>query len=80
MSASPQTLVKPVMSVITPLARTGVNVWLDLRLILVYSTHWIQFVSVRSASAATAKATMSIDDDTITITITTISITTTITT
>lgn len=77
MSASPQTLVKPVMSVITPLARTGVNVWLDLRLILVYRTQWIQFVSVRSASAATAKATMSIDDDTITIT--TISITTTIT-
>ena len=78
MSASPQTLVKPVMSVITPLARTGVNVWLDWRLILVYRTHWIQFVSVRSASAATAKATMSIDDDIITIT--TISITNTITT
>ena len=78
MSASPQTLVKPVMSVITPLARTGVNVWLDLRLILVHRTHSIQFVSVRSASAATAKATMSVDDDTITIT--TISITTTITT
>ena len=78
MSASPQTLVKPVITVITPLARTDVNVWLDWRLILVYRTHWIQFVSVRSASAATAKATMSIDDDIITIT--TISITNTITT
>ena len=47
MNASLQMLVEPMMFVITPLDRTGVNVQMDLLLIPVHRTHWIQFVSVR---------------------------------
>ena len=45
MNASLQMLVEPILSVITPLARTGVNVQSDL--ILAHRIHLIQFVSVR---------------------------------
>ena len=47
MNASLQMLVEPIMFVITPLDRTGVNVQMDLLLIPVHRTHWIQFVLVR---------------------------------
>ena len=39
MNASPQILVEPIMSVITPLDHTSVNVQSDLLLILVHRTH-----------------------------------------
>ena len=47
MNANLQMLVEPMMFVITPLDHTGVNVQMDLLLIPVHRTHWIQFVSVR---------------------------------
>ena len=47
MNASPQMLVETIMFVITPLARTDVNVQSDLLLILVHRIHGIPFVSVR---------------------------------
>ena len=49
MNASPQMLVEPIVSVITPLDRTDVNAQLDLLLTTaVHKTHNIQSVSVRS--------------------------------
>ena len=49
MNASPQMLVEPVLSVITPLDPTDVNAQLDLLLMTaVHKTRSIQSVSVRS--------------------------------